>query len=45
MEVATQTHMQVFSEIYREEIQWVTFAFDADVVDDPEPYKSFVLER
>ena len=23
--------MQVYSEIYREEFQWVTFAFDTDV--------------
>ena len=37
--------MQVFRELFREEFQWVTFAFDADMVDDPEPYKSLVLER
>ena len=37
--------MQVYSEIYREEFQCFTFAFDADVVDDPEPYRSLVLER
>ena len=37
--------MQVYSEIYCEEFHWVTFAFNADVVDDPEPYRSLVLER
>ena len=37
--------MQVYSELFREEFEWVTSAFDADVVDDPEPYISLVLER
>ena len=37
--------MQFYSEIFREEFQWVTFAFDADVADDPKHYRSLVLER
>ena len=37
--------MQVYSELFREELPWVTFAFDADVADDLERYGSLALER
>ena len=37
--------MQVLRELFSEEFKCVMSAFDADVVDDPEPYRSLVLER
>ena len=37
--------MSVFSQIRKEDLQWAQLKFDRDVVEDPEPYRSLVLER
>ena len=37
--------MSVYSQVRSDDIQWAPFKFDRDVVGDPEPYRSLVLER
>lgn len=37
--------MTQFRETSRRDYKWATFNFDADAVDDPEPYRSLIKER